>query len=123
MKRTPLKRKTALRRSPMRRSRKPTKYRARPRDVEYMVWVRRQTCCASYLGVCRGPVEADHAGRRGVGRKADDTTCIPLCRYHHRCRGSFSGVFRVWDKARMRNWLDAMIKWYQIRWRQEHGGK
>jgi hypothetical protein len=129
VKRTHLKRKTSLKRQRPVVPRAKTKYRARPRDLEYMAWVRRQPCCAAFPGRvqadppvrdCYGPIEADHAGLRSVGRKADDRTCIPLCRHHHRCRGSFSGVFRTWTKAQMRVWLDAMVRWYQIRWRQEH---
>jgi hypothetical protein len=74
--------------------------------------VRSLPCCA--IGVdghaCDGPMEADHAGARPLGRKASDTTCIPLCRLAHRQRTDFSGPFRSWDKDRMRDWLATKIE-------------
>jgi hypothetical protein len=48
-----------------------------------------------------------------VGHKADDRTCIPLCRKHHRERDHFHGVFKTWDHDQMRRWLDAMISRFQ----------
>jgi hypothetical protein len=113
MKRTPLKRKTPLRREG---SRGDTKYRRRPRDLEYMKWVRRQPCCARNFATtpCEGRVQADHAGRRGMRQKADDRTCIPLCRRHHRERDNFHGAFKEWGHDRMRQWLDAMIVRHQL---------
>lgn len=111
-----MRRKSPLRRrKPMRATGK-TKYRARPRDLEYMRWVKRQPCAARSVDAwinCAGPVEADHAGRRGLGRKAPDATCIPLCSTHHRQRTDFSGVFRTWDQARMRAWLGEQVELYR----------
>jgi len=91
-----------------------TKYKSRPRDTAYMLWVKTQPCCA-YAGPwpapliwpCDGPVEADHAGGgAGMGRKADDSTCIPLCQRHHRSPGLEHlvhgkvphGSVRVWKR-------------------------
>lgn len=120
-----MRRKSPLRRrKPMRATGK-TKYRARPRDLEYMRWVKRQPCAVRSLWAqwptvegeswtCRGSVEADHAGRRGIGRKADDDTCIPLCQAHHRQRTDFSGVFRNWDQALMRGWLANLVDIYRL---------
>ena len=99
LRRFPLLRRTLLRRSFMRRSGKRTKYRQRQRERAYMLFVRHLPCAARELGRCEGHVEADHAGRRGVGQKAGDDTCIPLCAKHHRERQSFSGDFRAWDPA------------------------
>jgi hypothetical protein len=78
-----------------------------------MTWIRAQLCAARWMGGCDGRIEADHAGERAVGRKAEDATCIPLCHTHHVQRGSFSGPFRAWDRAGMRQWLDAGIHFYQ----------
>lgn len=113
MKRTQLRRKTPMRRSSQMRSGKWTKYRSRPRDIAYMTWVRQQSCHADWMSGCSGNVEADHAGHRGVGRKATDDTCIPLCQRHHRQRTDFSGPFKGWNKAMMRGWLDGAITRYQ----------
>ena len=99
---------------PMRRAvplKELSRYRTRERDVDYMLWVRKLPCAArEFDHGCDGHVEADHAGRRGLGQKADDRTCIPLCRKHHEQRAIFHGVFRTWDQARMRSWLLATIE-------------
>lgn len=117
MKRTPLIRKTPMRRRARMAAGAKSAYRLRPRDFAYMAWVRRQPCCARDLGGCSGRVEADHAGSRGLGRKADDDTCIPLCHAHHVQRGSFSGPFRTWDQVQMRGWLTSMVDVHQTRFR------
>jgi len=120
MKRTALKRGKPLRRKTWMKSRSAhNAYRRRPRDIAYMRWVKRQQCSvAAHLsgwefGPCEGPIEADHAGRRGLGQKAGDDTCIPLCRQHHHDRGTFSGGFRGWNQEQMRTWLLATILFCQ----------
>lgn len=110
VKRSPIPRKTPLVRSPMRRSGRKSKYKRRHRNWDYMAFVRRQPCAARSLdGACDGRVQADHAGRRGMGQKADDRTCIPLCRRHHQCRGDFAGPFKGWNQDQMRQWLERMV--------------
>jgi hypothetical protein len=61
------------------------KYRNRPRDFTYMSWITSQQCvaCEAMRLISFGRVYAHHAGQRAFGRKADDTTCIPLCWRHH----------------------------------------
>jgi hypothetical protein len=117
-----MKRKAITRRTPLRRktpiSSRITKYRRRMRDVSYMLWVRRQPCAARSLDEsCYGRVQADHAGRRGMGRRADDRTCIPLCSKHHTQRDAFHGVFRSWGHEQMRLWLAMTVantqRWYE----------
>ena len=137
MKRTPLRRKTPLRRTRWRArvvtwdamnkqevsrpAKRRSKYKRRPRDTTYMLWVKRQPCIVSVLlydtypprgmvALCTGEVQADHAGRRGVNQKADDTTCIPLCKKHHGHRSDFTGVFRGWTQEHMRHFLASAIK-------------
>lgn len=76
-----------------------------------MLWVRKLPCAARAVDPgCNGHVQADHAGRRGLGQKADDRTCIPLCAKHHTQRASFHGPFRSWSQADMRLWLATVIK-------------
>jgi hypothetical protein len=107
MKRSALKRTSGL------RSRRATPRRSeRERDVDWMAVVRTMTCCARSIDghVCEGPIEADHAGSRPAGRKANDDTTIPLCRRAHRERTDFSGIFRSWDKERMRAWLAEQVE-------------
>lgn len=108
MKRSPLKRKT-----PLRSRSKRTKYARRPRALGYMQWVKTQPCSVRGNGECGGPVEADHAGARGIGQKAPDATCIPLCRKHHRERTDMHGCFADLGAQAMRIWCDQQIEWTQ----------
>lgn len=136
MKRSPLRRKTPLRaRSPIHRARRDrgdagvelggrlngpvsvpparrprSRYRQRERFTEYMLWVKRQPCLMRGIwGSCSGQVEADHAGLRGTGRKAHDSTCIPLCRRHHQG----SRFPRAWTQEQRRAWLHAAVVYTQ----------
>jgi hypothetical protein len=75
-----------------------------------MLWVKGQPCLMR--GVwdrCSGPVEADHAGRRGIGQKAHDSTCIPLCHRHHQA----SRFPLDWSQAQRRAWLHAAVVYTQ----------
>lgn len=108
-------RKTYPKRSaPPKRRRATPRRSGRVRDEVYLDWIHGEMCrvarqsCSSEE--CDGPIEADHAGRRPMGRKADDSTCIPLCRKHHRERHAMSGYwFRDFDRDDMRRWLDDAI--------------
>lgn len=116
---TSLRRSTPLRRKSWMKARGDTKYRRRPRFLDYMMWIKREPCCARAVGYlvsapCRGRVEADHAGKRVTGQKADDRTCIPLCQRHHQDRNDFQGAFRAFKHDQMRAWLDQMIDQHQI---------
>lgn len=66
--------------------------------------------------ICSRIVEADHMGARGLGRKADDTTCAPLCSTHHRHRTDFAGAFRDFDREAMRRFCDVAITWTHHAW-------
>lgn len=119
MKRSPLRRYTPLRsKSPRQRARAKARiarmyaksaYRLRERAFEYMAAVKRLRCWAARTVPghhCQGPIEADHAGRRPVGRKASDATVLPVCTLAHRQRTDHSGPFRSWTRPEMRQWLD-----------------
>ncbi len=99
----------------MRRGAKRSRYARRERFFGYMGWVKSTACCAPIFSTpCGGVIEADHAGSRAFGRKAHDSTCIPLCTNHHRERTDMSGAFRGWDAARMRAWCDFKIEETQL---------
>lgn len=137
MKRTaPLHSRSTLKRStPMaRRTRlnprsKTNSYRRRERDLEFMRWVRHQPCIlrviCPFLSMpvgfattpCSGPVEADHMGERGIGQKADDRTCVPMCRNHHRERTDHMRTFRPLTRDELRAWRAAAIEHTQAAWR------
>lgn len=93
-------------------------YARRPRDWAYMAWIKTQPCMLAYVGECDGPVEADHAGRRGLGQKADDRTCVPLCRGHHRWRHDGIGW---WLGRTQRPALDEWIAELQARYSAQGG--
>jgi hypothetical protein len=97
----------------MRRSKRRSAYARRERDIPHLLAVKSLQCVAKFLDPaypCAGPVEADHAGRRGISQKAADDTAISLCHGHHMARHDFAGPFRDWDKERMRAWLEHWIK-------------
>lgn len=100
-----------LRRTRLRPRRATPRRSERVRDLAYLAWVHTQPCAARGVAGhrCDGPIEADHAGERPAGRKADDATCIPLCMLGHRQRTDFAGPFRAWDRETMRGFLAAAI--------------
>lgn len=116
LRRTSLERRTPMRRTWMRRGRRRNKYARRARDFDYMGWIKTQPCAARFLSPCNGIIEADHAGRRGIGQKAADETCIALCTRHHAERGDFSGPFKSWNQERMRGWLVEQIQDHKHRY-------
>jgi len=64
---------------------------------------------------CEGPVEADHAGARPLGRKCNDVEAIPLCRLHHRQRTDGTGLFAGVSREALRMWLTTAIAETQAR--------
>ena len=106
MKRSPLKRKT-----PIRRTRMKVAARKSTDDPAYLDRVRRLPCCARFLPghSCAGPVVAHHAGRHGVGQRCPDREAIPLCSLAHTCLHDFKGSFTFFTRASMRDWENAAI--------------
>lgn len=126
MRRTPLKRgtKPLKRHARLSPRRKTPRRSGRVRDTAYMIWVRSLPCCAlhrriafgsgagglaTYLCLSGDPIEAHHAGKRAAGRKADDDTCIPLCRAHHRSWHAGGLPWLDWHRVDRREWADARI--------------
>lgn len=107
--------------APPKRKRSTPRRSGRVRDEAWLAEVRRLPCCGpphqppfgsisrEEWNRCEGPVEADHAGARPIGRKASDDTAIPLCSRHHRMRTDYSGCFAHFDATRMRAWCDERI--------------
>lgn len=116
-------------RKPLRRT-KQSSYARRDRDFEFMQWARRQPCIVRELAPsafmqapdaaretpCSGRVEADHMGERGLSHKADDTTCVGICRQHHRERTDHAGTFRALTRDEARAWRAAAIAQTQAAW-------
>jgi hypothetical protein len=131
--RTPLRANKNLQRSRFMTSHRKSKYARRERDFEFMSWVRTRPCMVSVLSPflfigsaasaakykltpCQGPIESDHMGMRGMGQKADDSTCVPMCRGHHSERHAHAGTFYPLVKAELRAWRAEAIKRTQIAW-------
>lgn len=115
------------------RARGDTAYRRRERDFPFMGFVKQQPCivrelppflfldsaasAAKYKATpCSAVVEADHAGSRGIGQKAADNTCIPLCSSHHSQRTNHTGVFWLLDQQELRAWRAEAIARTQAAW-------
>lgn len=103
-----------------------SRYTVRPRNWEYMDWVRSQRCLLAKkggAGDCQGRTEADHAGvDHARGRKAPDETCIPLCTRHHRDRHEATGFFRDMSKDERRQWrLEAIVRTQQAYFAHQRG--
>src|SRR5450631_1524837 len=63
-------------RKPQRSASAPTR-KGPPRDKEYLAWIREMPCIACGI---EGQSEAAHTGRDGgMGQKASDYSCVPLC--------------------------------------------
>ena len=104
-------------RSPPRR--KP--YRGPARDDDYKTFLRAQPCCACG----RMPSEAAHTGSDGgMGQKASDYSCVPLCTFCHTAGGkSYHRIGR--KEFERRNGIDFDIimeglftEWSALRWKK-----
>ena len=100
-----------------------SRYKRRERDFARMGWVKLQMCavaeeCGTFVG-CMGDRVAHHAGVHALSRKADDDTCVALCRAHHVQLHERRGYFEGWDRPRMRAWQDALIAVMQRRYADE----
>ncbi len=133
---TPLRTRKPLRRTTRLRARSTTNsYRRRARDVDYMRFVKKLPCFVRVLSPialasemrpilvslavvtpCRGRVEADHMGERGIGQKADDRTCAPLCSGHHGERHAHAGTFKHLTRDELRAWRARAIQHTQQAW-------
>lgn len=70
------------------------------KDPQYLSWLHQQQCLITGIGFpCSGPIEAHHAGVRGLSQKAPDETAVPLCSGHHRTGRDSVHVLgrRFWD--------------------------
>lgn len=85
-------------------------------NLDYVLWVKTLPCKMRVQDACSGPTEAHHAGRRGLGQKAHDETCIPLCTKHHRAWHDASGVFKTWRRDERRKWTEKQIRFTQAAW-------
>lgn len=112
MKRTELKRKTALRACSSLATRTPlarTSFKRKPRrakagdEPRYKAWIKTQPCCVG--GHRCGKVDPHHLidgkgdAKKGMGQTAPDRYLLPLCRAHHDQFHDGKGFARGWDDA------------------------
>jgi len=87
-------------------------------DKDFVAWVHTQTCLAAELDPCEGRLHAHHAGERGLGQRAHDRTCIPLCEKHHRAWHDVRWPFSFMTREERREWRDRAIA--DTQWRHDH---
>lgn len=120
-----LARRTPLRRGKRLRPRGRSKYARRPRELAFLSWLHELDCAVAVqlndYRFCRWPIEADHLGEHGMGNKASDQSCAPICSRHHRDRHERRGFFKGWSKERMREWCDSTSSEYWARWLARQG--
>jgi len=123
----PIARTSGLKRKAMRR-RPARRIEERRHMRPYVALIHRMPCCCE-LGVyrfdggqtadpsdyresmCGGRIEANHAGEKpGMGLKASDSTCIPMCSLHHKDWSEHRGLFALWTREERRAWADSVIK-------------
>lgn len=138
MKRTPLRRKSAIKRGTPKRTdtaKKTTKHARRERDWDRMAWCATLPCALTgwtpaamafwvsilwkgrSIGPCDGRTEVHHAGPRAGWRRAADDAVIPLCSKHHRQRTDLAGPFSGWERGTLMEWETAVIEQYRAEWR------
>jgi hypothetical protein len=115
VKRSPLKRRTSMRRSWMRRRSPRRIARETPAEREHKRMIREARCCAmsryAGAGSCWGPLEVAHLGPSGgVGRKHGDwTQTTLLCRRHHQEHDQRRGVFGAMPADELAAWREREI--------------
>lgn len=83
-------------------------------------WLRGRPCAVAHLGGCAGKMESAHTpdpGSKGMGTKAADRNCIPLCQQHHTTHTlkGWSAIGLTRDKAQ------AMAAEYWRLWKDDKG--
>lgn len=116
MKRTPLTRKTPMKRSRFVKRPLPKRAPERGGDVDYLAWIRMLPCAR--CGV-NGISHAHHSTGAGMGLKSDDRDAMPLCSPHvdgrmtkpgcHREFHDNRGLFDGWTREDRRIWQELQV--------------
>lgn len=122
MKRTPLKRKTPVK-----------KRNAKRRESEFarcygskarVAWIKSMPCIACsglhpLFGMTAGPSDNAHTAHDGMGRKAGYDTIVPLCRNHHRRYDERRAPF---DDPKVRTAIAAVAPRLEALWQERQTG-
>ncbi len=92
------------------------------KNPEFVAWVHTLRCRMWMQDPCEGRIHAHHAGVRGLGQKAPDNTCIPLCEKHHRAWHDVRSPFDEMGRRGRQEWRDAQIEWTQAQWARAKEG-
>lgn len=110
MKRSPIQRKTPLRRTRMKR-RPPRRLQRAGNDPVRRAWARQQPCCVRLLPnatPCWGPHDPSHIRNldrpTGTGLKPSDEFIVTNCRGHHGEWEEYRGVFLGWPDDKRKAW-------------------
>ena len=97
-------------------------------DPEYVAWIHTLPCellseTACFLWAdneATRSIEAHHAGDHGLGQRAPDRTCIPLCAWHHRLGPESAHVLgkRFWEHHGIDR--DTLVRELNERYEIEH---
>lgn len=112
-------------RKPMRQRRDRQRRSPQVVDLAYREWLRRQPCCSPAApDYHSGPIDPHHTGPRPMGRKANDDTCISLCR---RCHDAWdapdfstsTGPFHGWTREQKRVWAAEQAEIHRARYLEQ----
>lgn len=95
-------------------------------DPVFKAWVKTQRCRMHMQDPCVDGfgVDPHHAGKKpGMGMKADDGTCIPMCRKHHRAWHDLAPLFRRMSREQRDAWRERQIDFTQKGFADDWGAK
>jgi hypothetical protein len=123
MKRTALKRYTAIKRTGPIKRRAPKRLSRAGSDPAYLAWVRTLPCIANdgtyKFMYCDQVIHAHHAIHRSQGGK--DDVAVPLCLFHHAEWHAHRGIFSGLSKLQRFAWAQQAIASTQRLYERDNG--
>lgn len=110
MRKSPLKRKTPMKRTRIRQKPVTTRTPKLGDDPDRLTWMRKLPCCACNASP---PSHAHHSTGAGMALKAQDSLAMPLCHVCHRALHDHTGMFRTMNRPVFKSWQAAQCSRYQ----------
>lgn len=90
------------------------------RDARYRHWLKMQLCCIAIRNgfivagceYAQGVSDPAHTQNNGMGSKGPDSSCVPLCRKHHREYDAGRKAFESKYEVNMKELAAAMQTYY-----------